>query len=87
MHTYTDMYAFGILMWEMLAGGIRPYSTLKPEQIAKAVCAGARPIFRHDAPLPYRWGAVVWACAWGGVHGCACGGAWMRMDAHAGGGP
>ncbi|GLI69972.1 hypothetical protein VaNZ11_014625 [Volvox africanus] len=55
-----DIYAFGILMWEMFSAGVRPYPRLQPDKIPRAVYRGARPSFSDDVPAPYR--NLAFAC-------------------------
>ncbi|GLC43339.1 hypothetical protein PLESTF_000423200 [Pleodorina starrii] len=49
-----DVYAFGILMWEMFSGGVRPFPRLQPDKIPRAVYRGARPTFSDEVPSAYR---------------------------------
>ncbi|KAG2486613.1 hypothetical protein HYH03_014781 [Edaphochlamys debaryana] len=56
-----DIYSYGILMWELVAGrGRRPFSNLDPESIPNAVLRGLRPVFPDGVPLPYR--ALAMSC-------------------------
>ncbi|PNH12603.1 putative LIM domain-containing serine/threonine-protein kinase [Tetrabaena socialis] len=52
--TAVDIYAFGILMWECVAGGDRPFPEIKAEKIMYFVLRGMRPRFAADVPLWYR---------------------------------
>ena len=55
MHTHTDVYAFGILMWEVLHTKAHPYTGLSSKDIVKEVPRGLRPSWRDaDAPAAYR---------------------------------
>lgn len=55
VHPAYDVFALGIVMWEMLYEGVRPYDGLIPLAIPNAVQRGARPVFgAMDAPLAYR---------------------------------
>ncbi|KXZ44060.1 hypothetical protein GPECTOR_74g674 [Gonium pectorale] len=57
-----DVYSFGILMWELFAGGVRPYPHLRPDKIPANVYRGARPAFGEGVPLMYRsLAASCWA--------------------------
>ncbi|KAG2494120.1 hypothetical protein HYH03_007758 [Edaphochlamys debaryana] len=49
-----DVYSLGILMWDMVAGGTRPYAELQPHMIGGAVAAGVRPAFPRNVPSFYR---------------------------------
>ncbi|GIL95555.1 hypothetical protein Vretimale_1561, partial [Volvox reticuliferus] len=49
-----DIYSFGILMWELVSGGVRPFPHLRPDHIPRHVYKGARPIFGELVPLNYR---------------------------------
>ncbi|GIL81971.1 hypothetical protein Vretifemale_10900 [Volvox reticuliferus] len=49
-----DIFAFGILMWEMFSAGVRPYPRLQPDKIPRAVYRGARPSFSDEVPSAYR---------------------------------
>ncbi|GLI69990.1 hypothetical protein VaNZ11_014722 [Volvox africanus] len=49
-----DIYSFGILMWELVSGGARPFPHLHPDHIPRHVYKGARPIFGDLVPLSYR---------------------------------
>ncbi|KAG2494121.1 hypothetical protein HYH03_007759 [Edaphochlamys debaryana] len=49
-----DVYSLGILMWDMVAGGTRPYAELQHDMVAAVVMAGARPAFPTSVPSSYR---------------------------------
>ncbi|GLC43350.1 hypothetical protein PLESTF_000424100 [Pleodorina starrii] len=49
-----DVYSFGILMWELVSGGVRPFPHLHPDNIPRHVYKGARPTFGDVVPLAYR---------------------------------
>ncbi|PNH12630.1 putative serine/threonine-protein kinase [Tetrabaena socialis] len=44
----------GILMWEMLSGGVRPFAHTHPDHIPHSVCKGTRPTLGPEVPLWYR---------------------------------
>ncbi|PNH12403.1 putative serine/threonine-protein kinase [Tetrabaena socialis] len=44
----------GILMWEMLSGGARPFPHTHPDHIPHYVCKGVRPTLGPEVPLWYR---------------------------------
>ncbi|KAG2444773.1 hypothetical protein HXX76_001516 [Chlamydomonas incerta] len=49
-----DIYSFGILCWELLAGGVRPFPHVHPDKIPRMVYKGARPTFSDNVPVVYR---------------------------------
>ncbi|GFR41344.1 hypothetical protein Agub_g2029 [Astrephomene gubernaculifera] len=49
-----DVYSFGILMWELTAGGVRPYLEVAPANIPRLVLAGMRPVFHESVSPAYR---------------------------------
>ncbi|KAG2495614.1 hypothetical protein HYH03_006214 [Edaphochlamys debaryana] len=50
-----DVYSFGIVMWELVSGGGRPFPHLHPDHIPRHVYRGARPSFNDQlVPLSYR---------------------------------
>ncbi|KAG2428906.1 hypothetical protein HYH02_014228 [Chlamydomonas schloesseri] len=49
-----DVYAFGIVMWEAVAGGEQPYTGVPNKDIPREVYRGRRPGFRPDVPYAYR---------------------------------
>ncbi|KAG2448996.1 hypothetical protein HYH02_005750 [Chlamydomonas schloesseri] len=55
-----DIYSFGILCWELVAGGVRPFPQLHPDLIPRHVYKGARPTFSDSIPFTYR--ALAQAC-------------------------
>ncbi|KAJ9519284.1 hypothetical protein QJQ45_017942 [Haematococcus lacustris] len=66
VNSSVDVYAFGILMWEMYTGQ-RPYGNLKQQQLVEeVVMRGLRPKFPFDAPQPYV--ALSQACWSGSAH-------------------
>ncbi|PNH12444.1 ABC transporter B family member 28 [Tetrabaena socialis] len=52
--TIGDNIAYGILMWEMLAGGVRPFTRTHPDLIPRCVLKGVRPTLGPEVPLWYR---------------------------------
>ncbi|KAG2444727.1 hypothetical protein HXX76_001471 [Chlamydomonas incerta] len=57
-----DVFSFGILMWELFSGGVRPYPHIQPDKIPRLVYKGARPTFNDDVPLQYRsLAAACWS--------------------------
>ncbi len=55
VHTYTDVYAFGILMWELVHTVPHPYTHMSQSSIVKQVPRGLRPQWcEADAPQSYR---------------------------------
>ena len=44
----------GILCWELVAGGIRPFPHLHPDLIPRHIYKGARPTFSDSIPFTYR---------------------------------
>ncbi|GIL63491.1 hypothetical protein Vafri_17542 [Volvox africanus] len=54
LYAAADIFSFGILMWELLAGGSRPFPTIQPEKILEAVYRGSRPKFSRDVPHFYQ---------------------------------
>ncbi|KAL6746275.1 kinase-like domain-containing protein [Haematococcus lacustris] len=66
VNSSVDVYAFGILMWEMYTGQ-RPYGNLKQQQLVEeVVMRGLRPKFPFDAPQPYV--SLSQACWSGSAH-------------------
>ncbi|MEW5297631.1 MAG: hypothetical protein WDW36_000829 [Sanguina aurantia] len=63
VNSSVDVYAFGILMWEMYTGQ-RPYGSMKQQQLVEeVVMRGLRPRFSSSTPPPYV--ALAQAC-WSG---------------------
>ncbi|CAM9445750.1 unnamed protein product [Ectocarpus fasciculatus] len=46
----SDVYSFGIVVWEMVSGELPWANKTRPREILSAVLMGARPSFPHDAP-------------------------------------
>ncbi|KAG2501817.1 hypothetical protein HYH03_000316 [Edaphochlamys debaryana] len=49
-----DIYSFGVLMWEMVSSGQRPFPKVHPDNIPRMVYQGARPVFPPNVPEAYR---------------------------------
>ncbi|GIL83127.1 hypothetical protein Vretimale_11467 [Volvox reticuliferus] len=63
VNSSVDVYAFGILMWEMYTGQ-RPYGNMKQQQLVEeVVMRGLRPKFPGTAPAGY---VVLAQSAWSG---------------------
>eukprot|EP00198_Chlamydomonas_reinhardtii_P000251 XP_001689586.1 predicted protein [Chlamydomonas reinhardtii] len=57
-----DVFSFGVLMWELFSGGVRPYPHVQPDKIPRLVYKGERPTFNDDVPLQYRsLAAACWS--------------------------
>ena len=54
----SDLWAFGVLVWEIYSGGVRPYDDLTNAQVALAVSSGRRLMRPHRCP-PRLWSAVA----------------------------
>ncbi|KAG2496232.1 hypothetical protein HYH03_005830 [Edaphochlamys debaryana] len=50
----SDVFSFGILMWELTAFGSRPYPEIHVSKIAAHIKRGGRPIFGSAVPTSYR---------------------------------
>ncbi|KAG2496230.1 hypothetical protein HYH03_005828 [Edaphochlamys debaryana] len=50
----SDLFSFGVLMWELTAFGSRPYPEVDVSKIAAHVKRGGRPVFKSNVPSAYR---------------------------------
>ena len=48
---YSDVFAFGMLMWEIASRNSRPFGNLKWFEIASKIKKGKRPIIPSDCPI------------------------------------
>ena len=48
---YSDVFAFGMLMWEIASRSSRPFANLEGWAIAGAIQEGKRPIIPSDCPI------------------------------------
>ena len=54
-----DVYAFGILLWEMCTGQ-KPWVGLKEQEIiTKVVQNEKQPLFPRDTPAPFKVGSIT----------------------------
>ncbi|KXZ49403.1 hypothetical protein GPECTOR_21g629 [Gonium pectorale] len=61
-HMPPEAFSPSIVMWEMFAVGVRPFTHLPASAIPRAVHRGARPVFSAGVPLMYRGlAAACWS--------------------------
>lgn len=60
LHCATDVYSFGVTIWELISGGMHPFQRLSTPAIVMAIVEGMRPNIPSSCPGPLA--ALVRSC-------------------------